>query len=268
MTTKNSAKKILVSLLVGLFSFSSLGVALAHPFAPPGGPRPGPGSGPRSGPSSGPRPGLSSRSGSSLAPGAVRPNPGSSSGTIAPGAVRPNPGSSINQTAPGTMRPYQHPRLHPNMPQVNPMPIPDTYAHNPGGPRMWPGGRPPMGPGPQRSPYWGYSNPYPHWRRSGIAFHFGWSRPYYWWGCRRGITFGEYLLLGLMIEAMRNSHPHNIDDLYSEHLSGASYEDLCRRYDVDWVTINSQARLRYDEMGAYARGEGISFWAWGDRISY
>jgi len=281
MIHKKSAVKMLISLLVGACSCGYFSTAFAMP--------PSHGSMP-------PPPGSFSR-----------PNPGSTVRNPAPGINRPNPGSTLRnppgppsgsgnyQRPPGPGGPNGQGRYWgPGGPQgpaeirmapVRQLPIPQARAINPRGPGSVPGNAPRLSPGysrgpqggppngfhpgygPQRPPYLGPS-PYPHWRRSGIVFHFGWPRAYYWWGCRRGVTFGEYLLLALMVEALRTSQPRNIDDLYSEHLNGVSYEAMCEKYGVDWTNIQTSARFRYNQMGAYARGEGIAFWTWDDRLIY
>ena len=267
MCHKILAKRLLIALAAGIFSCSFLPTVLANPghgFPPPGSSRPNPGSTSRD-----------------FGAGFHHPNPGSTIRNPALGSHRPNPGSAFNRPA--------------NRPQGPNIPVPSVTVHNPPAPGQTsysnhPSGRPgrpyynhdvyyhgPYNNYPHVNPYWSHGpqrppyispRPYHYWPRSGIVFRFGWPRPYYWWGCRRGIPFGDYLLLALMIETMRGSRPYNIDDMYSEHLNGLSYADMCQRYDLDWSDIETRARLRYDQMSVYAQGQGIAFWGWNDRLVY
>lgn len=231
---------------------------------------------------------------------AARPNPGSTARDSSSSFQHPNPGSTIRdpgpRPGPGIQRPDPGSAYnHPARPQGPNIPVPSVTVHNPPAPGQTsysnhpgspgqpyyqhgpyvnrPAGnrpyinRPYWGHGPQRPPYMGYS-PYRYWPRSGIVFHFGWSRPYYWWGCRRGISFGEYLLLALMVGSIRSSESCNIDNLYSEHLNGVSYDELCRRYNLDYPSLEASARVRYSEMSVYAHNQGIAFWTWDDRLVY
>lgn len=175
------------------------------------------------------------------------PRPAHNGGVNRPSG--PRPGTSMGSTRP------QGPR-----PGVTAGPAHKPYIHGPGP------SRPPHRPLPPNRPH--RVTHYPHWRRSNIVFHYGWPRSYYWWGCRRGISFGEYLLLALMLEGIRANRSVSIDDIYTEHINGASYEDICTSYDLDWYSIQSRARLRYNQMHAYSTGMEISFWNWNDRIYY
>lgn len=135
---------------------------------------------------------------------------------------------------------------------------PGTIYHGPG-PQL----RPHFAPRPRPRHY-----PYPHWRRSNIVFHYGWPRASYWWGCRRGISFGEYLLLALMVESLRQQQRISMEALYTEHVNGLSYEELCTKYDLDWHLLQTRQKLRYNQMHSYATGMGITFWTLSDRIYY
>ncbi len=190
-------------------------------------------------------------------------NPGSSVR-----APRPNSAPRPNPPPPRVHRP--NPSLGPHRPPQGQLhrPYPSHNAHRP--PQIRPyGHRPPIRP--HRPPVYyhnRYPGSYPHWRRSNVVFYYGWPRSSYWWGCRRGLAFGEYLVLALMMEGIRANRQVTMNDLYEQHINGMSYEELCFKYDLDWYSINSRARSRYSQMHAYALGSGISFWAWNDRIYY
>ena len=212
--------------------------------------------------------------------GVNRPNPGSTirnPGSPNPGATIRNPGAENRRPQrPDINRPGAN-RPRPNTPGVN-RPGPQRPGLNhPGPQRPGPNHPGPNRPGPNRPapgphhfgpnrPYRpNHYRPYPYWRRSGIVFHFGYPRAHFWWGCRRGISFGDYLVITMIVTAARQA---TMDDIYNRHLNGESYESICNHYDVDWYTINSNARVRFNEMNLYATNRGLSFWAWNDILTY
>lgn len=269
MLKKNLASHILIALCVSTTFLSTAPSVLAAR-------RCGPGSGGDSHPPM-QRPLSSNSSPGSMMRGPNSPNPGTRitppRGTVSrpqgPGGARPPQTSGTAPRRPEGPN-ISRPGIRPN--NGSPM-RPGPQISRPGGPNRPGINRPPMGPGPVRRPMGVHrppiGHPYPHWRRSNIVFRYGWPRNYYWWGCRRGISFGDYLILALILESVRQSrHDATMDTIYTEHINGLSYPELCDRYGIDWYSIDSRARLRYSQMHSYAVSSGISFWAWGDRIYY
>jgi len=119
----------------------------------------------------------------------------------------------------------------------------------------------PFGPGPNYE----HHRPYPHWRRSNIVFRFGGPRDHFWWGADHGISLGEYLILIMIIQARPTL---TIDEVFSMHKNGYSYETICYDYGLDWPSINHGARLRYHNMNTYSSEHGITFWSWSDTLGY
>ena len=99
-------------------------------------------------------------------------------------------------------------------------------------------------------------------------FRFGGPRASFWWSCHRGISFGEYLLIALMLEDFHaRNHILTEDEIYNYHyVDGLSYETICTQNNLDWASINARARLRYGQMQAYAVGQDILFWGWDDML--
>ena len=180
-------------------------------------------------------------------PGVNHPNP-NGAGVNRPNGNRPNP-NAIGPNRPGPNRPGIN-RPGPNRPGIH-----RPGPNRPGGPHFE-----------HNRPYRPYHyRPYPYWRRSGIIFHFGYPRAHFWWGCRHGVSFGDYLVMAMIVAAARQA---TMDDVYSRHLKGDSYEAICNDYDVDWSTINTNARVRFNEMNLYASNRGVSFWGWNDVLTY
>ena len=119
----------------------------------------------------------------------------------------------------------------------------------------------PFGPGPSYE----HHRSYPHWRRSNIVFRFGGPRDHFWWGANHGISLGEYLILIMIIQARPTL---TIDEVFSMHRNGYSYETICYDYGLDWIIINHGARLKYHTMNTYSIEHGIAFWSWSDTLGY
>ena len=117
----------------------------------------------------------------------------------------------------------------------------------------------PFGPGPS------YENhrSYHHWRRSNIVFRFGGPRDHFWWGANHGISLGDYLILIMIIQSRPTL---TIDEVFSMHRNGYSYETICYDYGLDWISINHGARLKYHNMNNYSLEHGITFWGWNDTL--
>ena len=200
------------------------------------------------------------------------PPPNRQAGMNRPSGPRPSNMSRPNGPFNGNMsrpnnrpydpRPYSSSRP-PNAPQHGPEEHRPSYSGS--GPK-----RPPsFGHGPSRPPRNDrHDRHYRSWRHNRFIFDFGWPRRYYWWGTNHHVHFGDYLLLVLILQAIQNANNNNItmDELYAEHNSGSSYEDICNRYNLNYSDIYARARLGYGNMHSYAIGHSLDFWGWDDRL--
>lgn len=146
-------------------------------------------------------------------------------------------------------------------------PGPSTHPGQRPGLNSRPGPGPRFGHGPARPPYFGHR--YRHGRPYNVIFHFGWPHRYYWWGARHRVYFGDFLLLVLILQAIQNANNQvTMDQLYAQHNSGLSYEDICVRYNLNWPSIYSRARFNYNNMETYAIGQNLTFCGWNDQLEW
>ena len=114
-------------------------------------------------------------------------------------------------------------------------------------------------------PAYEHHRSYPYWRRSNIIFHFGGRNEHFWWGNSHNISLGEYLILTMIVQSRPNL---TIDQVFTLHTNGYSYETICYHYGLVWYRINRGARMKYHKMHTYSIEQGVSFWSWNDRIGY
>ena len=114
-------------------------------------------------------------------------------------------------------------------------------------------------------PAYEHHRSYPYWRRSNIIFHFGGPREHFWWGNSHNISLGEYLILTMIVQSRPNL---TIDEVFTLHANGYSYETICYHYGLVWYRIDRGARFKYRKMHTYSIEQGVSFWDWNDRIGY
>ena len=277
----NLPKKILLSLLTGalVFSFAVPGLA-AHnrgPWYPEengsSSNRPAHRSS-ASRPSN--RPPMSSRpSGIHRPTGMQRPSgppPNRPPMNSRPNNVQQRPSGAHRPT--GMQRPSGSP---PNRPPMNSRPNgfnrpPDrnpNWGHGPARPGY--NHKPPYHSSPHHRPNHPprYEHPYRDWRHNHFIFDFGWPRSYYWWSTNHNVYFGDYLLLVLILQGIqKNNAQITMDNLYGQHNSGLSYEEICNRYNLNWTDIYARARLGYNDMHFYAVGHGLDFWGWNEHLNW
>jgi len=183
---------------------------------------------------------------------------------------RPNAQPSNNQQRPASMAPNEHKDMnkpnHSSQDVRGPGSIYKPDMRHPDNNRPDDRNRH-IGPnhGPVPNPRYEKHRSYPHWRRSNIVFRFGGPRNHFWWGCERGISLGEYLILMMIVQARPNV---TVEEVFNLHQNGYSYETICYDYDLDWVSINHGARLKYRNMNVYSMEHGIPFWRWNDKLEY
>ena len=114
-------------------------------------------------------------------------------------------------------------------------------------------------------PAYEHHRSYPYWRRSNIIFHFGGPREHFWWGNNHNISLGEYLILTMIVQSRPNL---TIDQVFTLHTNGYSYETICYNYGLVWYRIDRGARFKYHKMHTYSIEQGVSFWGWNDKIGY